>query len=97
MHAVLYGNQHALEDGDLTSYALQLQLDIYAFNQVRSDRRTSSLVQEHLQSGRESGVTVTPAIFINGVRYAHPVDYNDLFWAVMQERAMTVAQGSRFR
>ncbi|WP_404788360.1 DsbA family protein [Altericista sp. CCNU0014] len=69
MHDTLFAHQQKLENGYLVEYANDLGLDIPQFlkdlhKQVHSDR-----INENIESGLHSGVTVAPALFINNIRY----------------------------
>ncbi len=69
MHDLLFENQDALEDEDLTRYATALRLDARRLiaEVVRGDHKAH--VREDFRSGVRSGVNGTPTFFINGVRY----------------------------
>jgi protein-disulfide isomerase len=74
MHALLFENQDALEDEDLIAYAQALDLDIERFRDDLATGKYAPRVQQDLLSGIESGVSGTPAFFINGFRYEGPRD-----------------------
>ncbi len=69
MHDVLFANQGALTDHDLTGYAAELGLDADEVARALADGAYESQVREDFMSGVRSGVSGTPAFFINGVRY----------------------------
>lgn len=69
MHDTLFNHQQALENGYLVEYADQLGLDIPQFLQNLSKQTHIDRIQEDIKSGLRSGVTVAPALFINGIRY----------------------------
>ncbi|WNZ26300.1 DsbA family protein [Leptolyngbya sp. NK1-12] len=69
MSDTLFNHQQKLENGYLVEYANDLGLDIPQFlkdlpKQVHVDR-----INEDIEGGIQSGVTTTPALFINGIRY----------------------------
>ena len=69
MHHHLYTHQHALGNGYLVEYAVELGLDVTQFLQEVTGDRFVSRVQADIASGRASGVVDTPTFFINGRRY----------------------------
>lgn len=74
MHAVLFRNQHDLEDEDLARYAAGLRLGLNRFlNDVLTDAYAGR-IHEDFRSGVRSGVNGTPTFFINDLRYDGPRD-----------------------
>lgn len=66
MEKILFANQEALSDEDLTRYAEKLGLDPVKFNQdLRSDA-TREVVDRDVHLGEEVGVRYTPFVLING-------------------------------
>jgi protein-disulfide isomerase len=69
MNDTLFDHQQNLENGYLVEYANDLGLDIPKFlkdlpKQVHIDR-----INQDVAGGIQSGVTATPALFINNIRY----------------------------
>jgi protein-disulfide isomerase len=73
MHNLLFENQGALDDPRLHHYALFLGLEMAAFEQALPTHCHAGPVREDFLSGERSGVTDTPAIFINGAHYGAPL------------------------
>lgn len=69
MHDTLFDHQQALVNGYLVEYADRLGLDIPQFLQNLSKQTHIDRIQKDIDSGIRSGVTVAPALFINGIRY----------------------------
>jgi protein-disulfide isomerase len=69
MHDTLFDHQPALGNGYLVEYADRLELDISQFLQHLSQQTHVDGINEDIESGLRSGVTVAPALFINGIRY----------------------------
>ncbi|MBW4421154.1 MAG: DsbA family protein [Myxacorys californica WJT36-NPBG1] len=69
MHEMLFTHQETLEDGYLVEYANHLGLDICQFLQDLFAQTYVDRINQDIESGCNSGVTVAPALFINGVRY----------------------------
>jgi protein-disulfide isomerase len=77
MHDLLYENQAALTDRDLTSYAKRLGLDA-KLTEAALSGQFASRVQHDFTSGVRAGVNGTPCLFLNGERYDGPRDANSL-------------------
>lgn len=69
MHDVIMANQTALGDEDLLGYAAQLGLDTARFSRELADRTYARRVLDDQRSGVRSGVTGTPALFVNNRPY----------------------------
>ena len=82
MHDCLYVNHHALSNGHLVEYAIALNLDINQFLQEVTGDWYVKHIEEDLESGRASGVTMTPAFFINGYRYEGGLDQESFLEAL---------------
>lgn len=82
MHEMLLKHQQELGDGYLAEYADSLGLDVTQLvrdisRQVHVDR-----INKDIESGNQSGVTVVPALFINGNRYRDRWDIEQLMAAI---------------
>ncbi|GAB1538628.1 hypothetical protein NUACC21_12900 [Scytonema sp. NUACC21] len=69
MHDILFAHQQELGNGYLIEYANDLGLDIPQFLQDIYQQVHLDSINKDIQSGLLSGVTATPALFINGIRY----------------------------
>jgi len=69
MHNTLFEHQDALNNGYLLEYASNLQLDIDQFLREMTNHAHAERIAQSIQSGIQSGVSSTPALFINGDRY----------------------------
>ncbi len=65
-HDLLFANPSALDVDSLKGYAGQLGLDTGTFNECLDSGEYEQEVLQDMQDGRASGVTGTPAFFING-------------------------------
>lgn len=83
MHDLLFTHQQALEDGFLVEYADSLRLDISQFLQDISKQAYIDRISQDIESGHQSGVTAAPALFINGTRYTHRWDVEELIAAIV--------------
>jgi protein-disulfide isomerase len=82
MHDSLFDHQQALGNGYLVEYADQLGLDISQFLQYLSQQNLDR-IHKDIDSGIRSGVTVAPALFINGMRYTGRWDKAQLMAAIV--------------
>lgn len=69
MHNMLFEHQQQLGNGYLVEYADYLKLDVTQFLRDISSQVHVDRINQDIKSGTQSGVTVAPALFINGVRY----------------------------
>lgn len=69
MHDTLFAHQQNLENGYLVEYANDLGLDIPQFLKDFSKQVHSDRINQDIEGGMQSGVTIAPALFINGSRY----------------------------
>jgi formate-nitrite transporter family protein len=88
MHDMLYEHQDDLADADLTQYALKLGLELYRFRSDLASEIFARRIEEDVRTGKASGVTGTPSLFINGKRYRGPLELPALESA-LQEAAGT--------
>ena len=82
MHDLLYENQDELGDEDLRRYASELGLDLRRFEEDLANDHLAWRIEEDRLGGERAGVGGTPALFVNGVRYAGPMDLDGLLAAV---------------
>ena len=83
MHDTLFAHQQNLENGYLVEYANELGLDIPQFlkdlpKPVHVDR-----INEDIEGGYKSGITATPALFINNIRYTGRWKMTELMAAIV--------------
>ncbi len=78
MHQALFAHQKELAELDLTHVALTLGLEIYDFENSRSNDLHRRRITEDYGSGVRSGVKKTPTLFINGRRYDGPMEVESI-------------------
>lgn len=69
MHDALFEHQHALNPGNLKTYARALDLDRVMLEQTLEGGAPEARVRKDFMSGVRSGVNGTPTFFINGRRF----------------------------
>jgi protein-disulfide isomerase len=84
MHDWFYEHQHQLEGLDLERHAGVIGLDVEQWRKELRERAYRERVHEDLETGRESGVTGTPTLFMNGVRYLGDYDFEAMVTAIQQ-------------
>lgn len=84
MHHLLFEHQYALSDGCLVEYANQVGLDIPRFLKEMSNRIYTHRVKQDIESGKENGVVVVPALFLNGDRYTDSWTFERLLTAILE-------------
>lgn len=84
MHELLYENQGALEEADLSEYAAQIGLDLPRFVRDLASGAFTARVREDFLSGVASGANGTPTFFIDDVRYDGPWDLESLGHLVLK-------------
>lgn len=69
-HDALFENQDALEREDLERYAQELELDMDSLRKALDDKIHKDVVSRDEQDARALGVSGTPTVYINGVKYS---------------------------
>ncbi len=85
MHDWFYEHQHQLEGLDLEEHAGTLGMDVELWKKHLRERSYRDRVREDVKTGRDSGVTGTPTLFINGARHDGAYEFGSLFDAVSKE------------
>ncbi len=83
MHDTLFEHQQELANGYLVQYANDLELNISQFLQDMSKHVHIARIHKNLESGLRSGVTTSPALFINGIRYIERWNIEPLMAAII--------------
>jgi len=85
MHDLLFGNQQALTDEDLSAHAEALGLDVARFERELREGVHAERVAEDSRSGAAAGIPSTPGFFVNGEIYPGSPDERDLRAAIEAE------------
>jgi len=75
-HDLLFANQRAMTEEDLSGYASQAELDLAKFNECLTSGRHVATVDNDMEEGAAAGMSGTPGFFVNGVFLggAMPID-----------------------
>ena len=65
-HDVLFANSTALELANLKKFAVNLKLDATKFDTCLDSGKHAAAITKDTAEGAQSGVTGTPAFFVNG-------------------------------
>ena len=93
MHDLLYERQDELGDEDLMRHAAELGLDPQRLEEGLDHDHHAWHIEEDRLGGDRAGVRGTPALFVNGVRYAGAMDLDGMLAAV-EEAASSISSPS---
>ncbi|MEO8891382.1 MAG: disulfide bond formation protein DsbA, partial [Coleofasciculaceae cyanobacterium] len=80
----LFEHHQELGDGYLVEYANNLGLDVAQFLRDIVRGLYIERINEDIESGKRSGVTNAPALFINGIRYKNKLEFEPLITAILE-------------
>ena len=95
MHDALYAREPPIDESALIGIAASLGLDMERFRRDLQDPVPRQRVAEDLADGRRNGVTGTPTIFIDGVRYDGAWDFHSMLEALEQPVGARVQRTAR--
>lgn len=95
MHDAIYGHELPLDESTLLEMASSLGLDMEQFRRDLADPALRRRVEEDLADGRRNGVTGTPTIFIDGVRYDGAWDFHSMLEALERPVGAQVKRTAR--
>lgn len=95
MHDAIYGHELPLGESTLLEMASSLGLDMEQFRRDLADPALRRRVEEDLADGRRNGVTGTPTIFIDGVRYDGAWDFHSMLEALERPVGAQVKRTAR--
>ena len=95
MHEHLFVNQSKLSEEALHGAASTLGLDADQFKHDLDHGAYAGRVGEDIESAKSSGVTGTPGIFINDIRYDGPWDFESLLEAIEKPLGLRVEVAAR--
>jgi Na+:H+ antiporter, NhaA family len=95
MHDAIYQYEPQVTAASARELARGLGLDMARFERDLKDPRLTRHVEEDLADGRRNGVTATPTIFIDGVRYDGAWDFYSMLEALEQPVGARVQRTAR--
>src|SRR6185369_9961065 len=95
MHDWLYSQQPPIARESVLAFAGSLGLDIERFRRDLDDDEVWQRVRDDIEEGRRNGVTGTPTVYIDGMRYDGAWDFHSLLEAIDRPVATRVARSAR--
>lgn len=95
MHDWLYQQEPTLAETDVLAFARELGLDVERFNRDLEAAEARRRVEDDLREGRRNGVTGTPTLFVDGMRYDGAWDFYSLLEALERPVAARVQRSAR--
>ncbi len=95
MHDRLFAREPPIVADDLVQLARELDLDVERFERDLADPELAARVEEDVADGRGNGVTGTPTLFVDGLRYDGAWDFQSMREALQRPIAARVHRSAR--
>jgi NhaA family Na+:H+ antiporter len=95
MHDWIYAQDPPPNETEVREFARSLGLDMGRFNQDLDGAETKRRVEEDLAEGKRNGVTGTPTVFIDGIRYDGAWDFYSMLEVLERPVAARVQRSAR--
>jgi len=95
MHDLLYEKEPPLTQADTFEFAAKLGLDMERFARDLESEATRRRVDEDLNEGKRNGVTATPTLFVDGIRYDGAWDFYSMLESLERPIAQKVQRSAR--
>lgn len=95
MHDALFAREPPIDAPTLLAIAASIGLDMERFGEDLGDPALRQRVAEDLDDGRRNGVTGTPTIFIDGMRYDGAWDFHSMLEALERPVGARVQRTAR--
>src|SRR5262249_14617591 len=95
MHDWIYDRQSPIAEKGLLEFARSLGLDMARFQAELEGDAARRRVDEDLADGRRNGVTGTPTLFVDGVRYDGAWDFYSMLEALERPVAARLKRSAR--
>jgi NhaA family Na+:H+ antiporter len=95
MHDRLYAQEPPLTEAHVIEHARALGLDMHRFRRDLDSGETRAHVEGDLRQGRRNGVTETPTIFVDGLRYDGAWDLHSILEALQRPVAARLGRSAR--
>src|SRR6185503_13442915 len=95
MHDFIYDREPPVEKDAVLEFARSLPIDMDRFLSDLESDEVRAHVADDLAEGRQNGVTGTPTLFIDGIRYDGAWDFYSLLEAVERPVAARLKRGAR--
>jgi NhaA family Na+:H+ antiporter len=95
MHDAIFDRQLPIGRAELVELATSIGLDLSRFERDLDSEAVRARVQRDVDDGRENGVTATPTLFVDGLRYDGAWDHHSLLEALERPVAARVHRSAR--
>jgi len=95
MHDRVYAHELPIAEPALLDFARELELDLDRFSADLRGDETRRSVEEDIEEGRANGVTGTPTLFVEGVRYDGAWDFYSMLEALERPVGARVKHAGR--
>jgi NhaA family Na+:H+ antiporter len=95
MHDWIYDRREPVTEAAVQAFARSLGLDMARFSADLESPDVARRVDEDLAEGRRNGVTGTPTLFVDGIRYDGAWDFYSLLEALQRPVAIRVQRSAR--
>jgi len=95
MHDWIYDSDGPMTEARVLEHARALGLDLARFTADLDSPETLARVEADLADGRRNGVTGTPTLFVDGIRYDGAWDFYSLLESLERPLAARVARSAR--
>ena len=95
MHDWIYDSDQPVTEARVIEHARSLGLDMARFTADLESAETRARVEADLADGRRNGVTGTPTLFVDGIRYDGAWDFYSLLEGLERPFAARVARSAR--
>jgi NhaA family Na+:H+ antiporter len=95
MHDLLYEQEPPLTETHVFEFARKLGLDLERFRRDLEADEIKSRVEEDIAEGKRNGVTGTPTLFVDGIRYDGAWDFYSMLEALERPVAQRVERSAR--
>src|SRR5882672_3042223 len=95
MHDLLYEQEPPLTEKHVFEFAQELGLDIERFRRDLQAEEIRNRVDEDIAEGKRNGVTGTPTLFVDGIRYDGAWDFYSMLEALERPVAQRVERSAR--
>jgi Na+:H+ antiporter, NhaA family len=95
MHDSIFGREPPIDEADAMELARAIGLDLDRFARDLESQEVGARVEQDLADGRRNGVTGTPTLFVDGVRYDGAWDFYSMLEALERPVAARVQRSAR--
>jgi NhaA family Na+:H+ antiporter len=95
MHDAIFDHELPIRRVELSELAVAIGLDLGRFDRDLDSEPVRARVERDIARGRENGVTGTPTLFVDGLRYDGAWDYHSMLEALERPVAARVHRSAR--